>query len=65
MTTAFSVAHCYTFPLSSSSHRVYKTDGVDGSSVAAPSACSNGCILLVVAVTDRPTVVDQHGHVED
>ena len=66
MTAAFSVAHCYTFPLSSSSpHRVCKTDGVDRYSVAAPSACSNGCILLVVAVTDRPTVVDQHDHVDD
>ena len=66
MTATFSVAHCYTFPLSSSSpHRVCKTDGVDRCSVAAPSAGSSGCILLVEAVTDRLTVVDQHGHVED
>ena len=66
MTAAFSVVHCYTFPLNSwSLHRACKTDEVDQCSVAAPSAWKNGCTLSVVAVTDCPTVVDQHGHVED
>ena len=65
MIVAFSVAHCYTFPLSSSSpHRACKTDGVDRCSVAAPSAWSNSYTLLVVVVTARHTVGDQHHHVE-
>ena len=65
MTAAFSVAHCYTSRLNSSSpHRACKTDGVDRCSVAAPSAWSNGYTLLVVVVTARHTVGDQHDHVE-
>ena len=66
MTAAFSVAHCYTSPLNSSSpHRACKTDGVKRcSAAAAPSAWSNGYTLLVVVVTARYTVDDQHDHVE-
>ena len=62
---AFSVAHCYTSPLNSSSpHPACKTDGVNRCSVVAPSAWSNGYTLLVVVVTDRHTGADQHDHVE-
>ena len=68
MTAAFSVAYCYTIPLNSSfPHHVSKTDGADqcSAAVVAPPTWSNGCILLAVAVSDHPTVLDQHDHVED